>query len=113
MKYQYVTGEGVTVGCDDTKPELAISQGFTFTDFWGCSLTHGVTLPLHSLKPVPRLPSPCLLSSPSDIAYSQGNSVLGIQAYDIVHSQLPLLLLHIAPRKTQIVRFCGERRVLS
>lgn len=32
MKYQNMTWEGVTAGCDGTKPELAISQGFTFAD---------------------------------------------------------------------------------
>ena len=37
MKYQNMTWEGVTVVCDDTKPELAISQGFTLTDFWAVS----------------------------------------------------------------------------
>lgn len=70
-----------------------------------------MTLSLHGVKLVPRLPSPHLLSSPSVISYSQGNSLLGIRAYGIVHSQLPLLLFHVASRKSQIVHFSGERHM--
>lgn len=78
--------------------------------FWSCVLTHGLTVSLHGVKPVPRLPSPCLLSSPSDISYSQGNSAPGIRAYSIVHRQLPLLVFRGAPRKGPTVHFSGETR---
>lgn len=72
-----------------------------------------MTWSLRGVKPLPRLLSPPPLFFPSDISYSQGNSVLGIWAFDIVRRQLPLLLFPVAPRKSQITHFCGERRVLS
>lgn len=82
--------------------------------FWSRFLTHGLTLSLQCVRPVPRLPSPRLLSSPSDISYSQGNSAPGIWAYSIVHRQLPPPVFRRAPRKGPTVHFSGEmRRVLT
>lgn len=109
-KWQNTAREGVTVACDDTKAELAISQGFTFTEFLEPFPDSWAGRVSTRCEACSQAASPCLLSSPSDISYSQGNSAPGIRAYSIVHRQLPLLVFRGAPGKGPTVRFSGETR---